>query len=105
MADRGMMLAIGLGECGALGGRLAEAEEGAEPAPKVYPPSAFIRIVEDDRVTIVVGKLEFGQGVLTSMTMLIAEELDCDWSKVRSEHAPADPAYGHPGFGMQFTAG
>jgi len=105
MAGGGLMLAIGLGERGALGGRLAAAEEGAAPAPKVYPPSAFIRIGEDDRVTIVVGKLEFGQGVLTSMPMLIAEELDCDWSKVRSEHAPADPVYGHPGFGMQFTGG
>ena len=105
MAGGGLMLAIGLGERGAMGGRLAAAEEAAAPAPKIYPPAAFVRIGEDDRVTIVVGKLEFGQGVLTSMPMLIAEELDCDWSKVRSEHAPADPVYGHPGFGMQFTGG
>jgi len=105
MAGGGLMLAIGLGPRGLLGGRLAAAEEGAAPTSKVYPPAAFIRIGEDDRVTIVVGKLEFGQGVLTSMPMLIAEELDCDWNKVHSEHAPADPVYAHPGFGMQFTGG
>ncbi|HEX4586333.1 MAG TPA: xanthine dehydrogenase family protein molybdopterin-binding subunit [Burkholderiaceae bacterium] len=106
MAGGGLMLAIGLGESGMLGGRLAAAEEGpAAPAPKVYPPAAFIRIGDDDRVTVMVGKLEFGQGVHTSMPMLIVEELDCDWDKVRAEHAPADPVYGHPAFGMQFTGG
>jgi isoquinoline 1-oxidoreductase subunit beta len=105
LAGGGLMLAIGLGEHGALGGRLAVAQEGAKPAAKVYPPAAFIRIGDDEQITIVVGKLEFGQGVLTSMPMLIAEELDCDWNKVRSEHAPADPVYAHPAFGMQFTGG
>jgi isoquinoline 1-oxidoreductase subunit beta len=105
MAGGGLMLAIGLGEHGLPGGRLAAAQEEAKPGAKVYPPAAFIRIGEDEKVTIVVGKLEFGQGVLTSMPMLIAEELDCDWNKVRSEHAPADPVYGHPGFGLQFTGG
>lgn len=105
MAGGGLMLAIGLGEHGVLGGRLAVAQEGAASTPKVYPPAAFIRIGQDERVTIVVGKLEFGQGVLTSMPMLIAEELDCDWNKVDSEHAPADRVYAHPQFGMQFTGG
>jgi len=114
MAGGGLMLAIGLGERGLLGGRLAAADEASAPAaaqeaaapvPKIYPPAAFIRIGEDDRVTIVVGKLEFGQGVLTSMPMLIAEELDCDWDKVRAEHAPADLVYAHPVFGAQFTGG
>jgi len=105
MVGGGLMLGIGLGERGAIGGRLAGAEEAAAPAPKVYPPAAFIRIGEDDSVTIIVGKLEFGQGILTAMPMLVAEELDCDWAKVRSEHAPADPIYGHPAFGLQFTGG
>jgi isoquinoline 1-oxidoreductase beta subunit len=105
MVGGGLMLAIGLGEGGMLGGRLALAQEDAGGAPKVYPPAAFIQIGEDEQVTIVVGKLEFGQGVLTSMPMLIVEELDCDWNKVRSEHAPVDPVYAHPQFGMQFTGG
>ena len=37
--------------------------------------------------------------------MLVAEELDCDWSQMRVEHAPAAPAYAHPAFGMQMTGG
>lgn len=105
MAGGGLMLAIGVGERGLLGGRFAGAEEAAAPARKVYPPAAFVRIGEDESVTIVVGKIEFGQGVLTSMPMLVVEELDCDWNKVRSEHAPADPLYAHPAFGAQFTGG
>lgn len=71
----------------------------------VYPPGAFIRIGSDSSVTVVINKLEFGQGVFTSMAMLIAEELDCDWNKVRAEHAPAAQVYAHPGFGIQMTGG
>jgi len=104
-AGGGLMLAIALGSRGLRGGQLALAKEAPATAPKVYPPAAFIRIGEDDRITIVVGKLEFGQGVLTSMPMLIAEELDCDWSKVHSEHAPADLVYASPGRSRQGTGG
>jgi isoquinoline 1-oxidoreductase beta subunit len=46
-----------------------------------------------------------GQGVFTSMAMLVAEDLDCDWSKVRAQHAPAAQVYAHPGFGIQMTGG
>ena len=70
------------------------------PNKAEYPPNAFIRIAPDNSVTIVVSKLEFGQGVLTSIPMLIAEELECDWTQVRSEHAPVAAVYNHPGFGM-----
>lgn len=70
-----------------------------------YPPSAFIRIGSDESVTILINKLEFGQGVFTSLSMLFAEELDCDWSRVRAEHAPAAQVYAHPGFGIQMTGG
>lgn len=77
----------------------------AVPAKPVYPPNAFIRIAPDNSVTVVVGKLEFGQGVLTSLPMLIAEELECDWTQVKSEHAPVAAVYNHPGFGIQMTGG
>ena len=77
----------------------------AAPAKPVYPPNAFIRIAPDNSVTIVVSKLEFGQGVLTSLPMLVAEELECDWTKVKSEHAPVAAVYNHPGFGIQMTGG
>jgi isoquinoline 1-oxidoreductase beta subunit len=85
------------------GGRLANAQ--TPPAPPPSPPNAFLKIARDGSVTVQVKHLEFGQGVLTSLPMLVAEELDCDWSKVRSELAPAAPVYAHLGFGMQATGG
>ncbi|MGH9146936.1 MAG: molybdopterin cofactor-binding domain-containing protein, partial [Vicinamibacterales bacterium] len=60
----------------------------------------------DDRARIMLPQLEMGQGVMTSMPMLVAEELDLDWNKITTEWAPADPRYGNPGFGgQQLTAG
>jgi isoquinoline 1-oxidoreductase beta subunit len=54
---------------------------------------------------VLVKHLEFGQGVTTSLPMLVAEELECDWSKVRAELAPAGPEDAHTIFGMQMTGG
>jgi len=72
-----------------------------------FVPNAWIRITPDDIVTVIVGKSDMGQGVLTSMPMLIAEELEADWSKVRTEQAPAAPQVdGTPAIGgMQLTGG
>ena len=84
------------------GGRAYAAD--APPKP-VYPPNAFIRIATDDSVTIVVNKSEMGQGVYTSLPMLINEELEADWSKIRVEPAPVAAVYNHTGFGMQLTGG
>ena len=83
------------------GGRRALAQ--TEP----FVPNAWIRITPDDIVTVIVGKSDMGQGVLTSMPMLIAEELEADWSKIRTEQAPAAPqVYGNPAIGgMQLTGG
>jgi isoquinoline 1-oxidoreductase beta subunit len=77
----------------------------AQEAKQVYAPNAFLRIAPDNTVTIAVNRLEFGQGVHTSLPMLIAEELDADWSQVRGELAPAGDAYKDPLFGMQMTGG
>ena len=52
-----------------------------------------------------VNRLEFGQGVSTALPMLIAEELDCEWDKVRAELAPAAEVYADPNFGIQMTGG
>jgi len=79
-------------------GRLAEAA-----AP--FQPNAYLRIASDNRVTVVCGLSEMGQGVLTAIPMLVAEELDADWSKVRVEQAPVDKAFNNPIFGMQATGG
>jgi isoquinoline 1-oxidoreductase beta subunit len=78
----------------------------AADAPKpTYAPNAFLRIAPDNTVTVIVNRLEFGQGVHTSLPMLIAEDLDADWSQMRGELAPAADVYKDPAFGMQMTGG
>jgi isoquinoline 1-oxidoreductase beta subunit len=81
--------------------RLARAADPAAPTA----PNAFLRIAPDNSVTVLVNRLEFGQGVNTALPMLIAEELDADWSQLRGELAPAGNAYKDPRFGTQMTGG
>jgi isoquinoline 1-oxidoreductase subunit beta len=71
----------------------------------VFAPNAFVRIASDDSVTIIANHSEMGQGVYTSLPMLLNEELEADWSKIRVEAAPVDPAYNHTVFGIQLTGG
>ena len=70
-----------------------------------FAPNAFLRIGSDDIVTVIVNHSELGQGVYTALPMLVAEELEADWSKVRVAAAPVDPVYNHTVFGMQATGG
>jgi len=65
----------------------------------------FMRIGTDDTVTIFVSHSEMGQGVYTSLPMLAAEELECDWNKIVVEAAPVDPAFNHTEWGIQATGG
>jgi isoquinoline 1-oxidoreductase beta subunit len=76
-----------------------------QASPESFMPNAFVRIGTDERVTVIVNHSEMGQGVYTSLPMLLAEEMDADWSKVGYESAPVDPKYNHPAFGMQITGG
>ena len=71
----------------------------------IFVPNAFIRIGSDESVVIVVGRSEMGQGVHTALPMLVAEELDADWSKVRVQAAPVAEAFNHPYYGLQVTGG
>lgn len=87
------------------GGRFARAIAADAPAKPPVAPNAFLHIAPDNTVTIQVNRLEFGQGVHTALPMLIAEELDADWSQVRSALAPAGDAYKDPAFGIQMTGG
>ena len=75
----------------------------APDAPQVM--NAFIQITPDDKVTILINKSEMGQGVETSLAMLAAEELGCDWKRIHTEFAPAAKVYFDPAFGMQGTGG
>jgi isoquinoline 1-oxidoreductase beta subunit len=80
--------------------------EPAVSAAGSFEPNVWVKIGSDDRVRIMLTQLEMGQGVMTSMPMLVAEELDLDWNKITTEWAGADSRYGNPGFGgLQLTAG
>ncbi len=80
--------------------RLAGAETAAD-----FRPNAWLTIHPDDRVTIIVAKSEMGQGVYTSLPMLVADELEADWARVAIAVAPARDEYKDPLFGMQATGG
>lgn len=69
-----------------------------------FAPNAFIRIDRQGEVTLIMPQVEMGQGVYTAISMILAEELDADWSFVRVEHAPADEKlYVNPDIGFQGT--
>ncbi len=89
-----------------IGFRFPAPGRAAAQGAKVFAPNVWLRLDADGIVTIVNSQSELGQGTLTSMAMVIADELDADWSKVRVEQSGADPAYGNPNFGgQQLTAG
>jgi isoquinoline 1-oxidoreductase beta subunit len=89
-----------------LGFHLPEGAEAQQPPAGAAPqlarlaPNAFVRIGADESVLVIANHAEMGQGCFTSLAMLLAEELDADWSRVRAEHAPVEQAYGN-----MFTAG
>jgi isoquinoline 1-oxidoreductase beta subunit len=69
-----------------------------------FTPNAFIRIDNTGATTLIMPQVEMGQGVYTSISMVIAEELDADFSRVAVLHAPPnDKLYGNPIFGLQST--
>src|SRR5216684_809448 len=69
-----------------------------------FAPNAFIRIDHSGKTTLVMPQVEMGQGVYTSISMILADELDADFSQVALLHAPPnDKLYGNPVFGIQVT--
>jgi isoquinoline 1-oxidoreductase subunit beta len=70
-----------------------------------FSPNAWLRITPDNRITVICGSSEMGQGVLTAIPQLMAEELDADWALVSVEQAPVSAAFNNPAFGMQATGG
>ena len=78
---------------------------GQSPAPS-FAPNAFIRIDAAGKTTLVMPQVEMGQGIYTSVAMILAEELDADYSQIVLEHAPpSDKLYGNPIFIIQATGG
>ncbi len=78
----------------------AEAAEGVAPAPGILSPNVFVSIDNTGMVTIIAHRSEMGQGVRTSVPMILADELEADWSRVKIEQAVGDKIYGN-----QYTDG
>ena len=97
----GLLIGIDAAACG----RKDNAPINAAAQPAGFSPNAWVRIGVDDRITLMVGSSEMGQGVMTAIPMLLAEELDADWSKVHAEFAPVHPSYANPIIGRQHTGG
>jgi len=71
-----------------------------------FSPNGWVRVGTDNIVTVYAPACEMGQGVMTAMPLLIAEEMDLDWGRVRVEQAPYNPkVFGNPLFGGNMLAG
>ena len=69
-----------------------------------FSPNIWVTIAPDGTITIVSPSVEMGQGSMTGMPVVVAEELDADWRRVKVVQAPSNRAYGNPGFGgLQIT--
>src|SRR5262249_60033972 len=75
----------------------------AGPVAKYIALNAWLRISSDDRVTIICSQAEMGQGIMTTLPAVLAEELGADLTRVQLENSPADPAYRNPRINWQFT--
>jgi isoquinoline 1-oxidoreductase subunit beta len=81
------------------------AARAADPAAKPVALNAFVRIGTDESVTVISNHSEMGQGIYTSLPMLLNEELEADWARIRVESAPVDAVYNHTVFGIMMTGG
>src|ERR1700687_4669984 len=86
-AASGAVLLIGFH----LDARAATDPAQAQEKPVVNPFDAWVRITPDSRITLILAKSEMGQGVITSLPMILAEELSVDWKQVSIEQAPTNP--------------
>lgn len=109
ISRRGFLVALGATGLTVAFGGLPRRASGATLATdfgRGLRPNVWVTIGTDGAVTLVSPSAEMGQGVLTASPLLIAEDLDADWNRVRVAQAPADMAYGNPEFGgVQLTGG
>jgi isoquinoline 1-oxidoreductase beta subunit len=81
------------------------AARAADSAVKPVALNAFVRIGSDESVTVISNHSEMGQGIYTSLPMLLNEELEADWARIRVESSPVDAVYNHTVFGLMMTGG
>ncbi|MEW6265837.1 MAG: xanthine dehydrogenase family protein molybdopterin-binding subunit [Thermodesulfobacteriota bacterium] len=102
LAGGGLVVGVYLGTGGE---HVKSALEVWDEAPGAWAPNAWVRVGLDGWVTVRVNHTELGQGIATALPMIVAEELEADWDRVRFEIAPAEAVYKNPDFGTQMTAG
>ncbi|MDE2120749.1 MAG: xanthine dehydrogenase family protein molybdopterin-binding subunit [Betaproteobacteria bacterium] len=105
LAGGGLLVGLVLPASGRAAEPAAAAAANPLAEPGAFSPHAYIRVTPDNQVTLVVDKSEMGQGVMTSLPMVLADEMDADWSAVHIEQAGAHAAYKNPQLGMQATGG
>jgi isoquinoline 1-oxidoreductase subunit beta len=81
------------------------AARAADSAAKPVALNAFVCIGTDETVTVISNHSEMGQGIYTSLPMLLNEELEADWARVRVESSPVEAVYNHTVFGIMMTGG
>ena len=114
---QGVGVTLTVGATGIIGACEMSPGDSGAPAPDTavndaVTPNAWVSIGADDVITIQFGATEMGQGSMTSVPLVLAEEMDADWDRVRIETVSRhDPAYGNPvafgyyGFPIMYTAG
>lgn len=98
-AGTGLVLSVSLVGCSRLG------DQAIAGGSETFEPNAWIRIGTDGSILLQVDRSEMGQGVATSLPMLLAEELEAERDAIDFEFAPADPKYNNPIFDLQATGG
>jgi isoquinoline 1-oxidoreductase beta subunit len=102
---RFVIAALGIGTAGFAVGCDTRTAAAAGP-PTLNALGDYVRVGSDNTITVYLRHIEFGQGVSTGLTTIVAEEMDADWNQMRFEHSPADNAkYGNPAFGGMMGTG
>ncbi len=99
----GLTLAAGQDAAGAI--LVQKAQQAAGGRTNCFAPNAWLNISPDETITIYCSQCELGQGVFTSLPMIVAEELEADWNMVRVKQAPVAEPYKDPVWDSQVTAG
>jgi isoquinoline 1-oxidoreductase beta subunit len=74
-------------------------------AETVFTPNAFLNIGTDNTITVILSHVEMGQGIWTTLPMLLAEELDVDLNRITVKHGGAGKEFNHTAYGVQITGG
>lgn len=101
LAGAGLTLAVASTPAGIRCFAMGEADTSSE----IFRPSAWFTITPDNQITVFVSKSEMGQGIHTALPILVAEDLEADWSQVQIRQAPVTEEYVDPVQGSQMTYG